>query len=175
MLYEVCTYTHTYTHIIVHYSILQYTEGALQYTEGALQYTEGALQYTEGALQYTEAALQYTEGALQYTEGALQYTEGALLSNSKRHLLGTSDGLFPFVLYHLCSKVSVVSVNEQLQCGTQRRRSYWEKREGRGGGEGGREGGKERGRRKEGREEGKKKSVSGLWCPGCCKGQRGII
>ena len=132
MLYEVCTYTHTYTHIIVHYSILQYTEGALQYTEGALQ---------------------YTEAALQYTEAALQYTEGALLSNSKRHLLGTSDGLFPFVFYHLCSKVSIVSVNEQLQCGTQWRRSYWEKREGRGGG---REGGRERGRRKEGREEGKK-------------------
>ena len=126
MLYEVCTYTHTYTHIIVHYSILQYTEGALQYTEAALQ----------------------------YTEAALQYTEGALLSNSKRHLLGTSDGLFPFVFYHLCSKVSIVSVNEQLQCGTQRRRSYWEKREGRGGGrEGGREGRREEGERRGGRRE----------------------
>ena len=90
---------------------------------------------------------------LQYTEGALQYTEGALLSNSKRHLLGTSDGLFPFVFYHLCSKVSIVSVNEQLQCGTQWRRSYWEKREGRGGREGGREGRREEGERRGGRRE----------------------
>ena len=91
---------------------------------------------------------------LQYTEDILQYT-GQQQYRCKRHLLGTCDGLFLLVLYHLCSKVSVVSVNKQLQCGTQWRRSYWEKREG------GREGERERGRRgKEGevrREEGERR------------------
>ena len=116
-------------HIIVHYSTLQYTEGTLRVHYSILRVYCSILQYT-----------------------------GQQQHRCKRHLLGTCDGLFLLVLYHLCSKVSVVSVNKQLQCGTQWRRSYWEKRE--GGREGGKGGGREGGREREGevrREEGERR------------------